>query len=86
MVSNGRWEKCSGLSIGGEADPRAGVSFRRKLPAYRMLEAGEIIREGDEVLEDGKWIPRTVLGAAYRPLPDGYHYPHRRPTPSTSKP
>lgn len=33
VASSGRWEKCSGISIGGEADPRAGVSFRRKIAA-----------------------------------------------------
>lgn len=64
-----------------------GVEPPTEKPArYRMLEAGERIEEGDEVFEDGKWIPRQILGAVYSLEPKGYHYPHRRPIANTSKP
>lgn len=44
---------------------------------YRMLEVGEVIREGDEYLEDEKWRKDTMLiGQEFSELE---HCQHRRP-------
>jgi len=43
---------------------------------YRTLDVGEPVRLGDEWLNRGKWVPRTVMfGNPLLP----HHAPHRRP-------
>ena len=45
-------------------------------PRYRMLDVGETVQLGDEWLNGGKWVPRTVMLGNPVLI---HHAPHRRP-------